>query len=469
MTRQPKLESPDLLGDTLRAVARRYRLPAIADAFPPKQATSPATAIALSIEYARRALDRGDTPDAEAQRIFIDALARLIRDAMREDSGDAALQAMVLRHREPRVREYASLSAHADQDRRQIQMDVDAIAHPGKLQRLVAGPQRDALAQLHAAASGPSWSALHDTARRLLGQPAFANETALQRVLSRLLDHPALERLLRLEALTSDERVRRYVSLWERHGPRSGSAMAAAQGDASKRRGAAAEASAAQALEALAQRLNEADGTRATYRVVTSMRVPASFPASAERAKSEWDVVLLKHPNEIDDEALWDVCLLVEVKASVDAATTDFSRLLKGLRLLARADTADTYSFDTRQGAVRLRGASLGALATDEASLERTVLYCCEAPADMSPRLLSAASRMQLLSAQASLDFAGALPDTHHDDSRVLEPLWHELLESPRWNAVLNQYPMMREVRELIVHTPDLLAAVNTSAENIRR
>jgi len=44
----------------------------------------------------------------------------------------------------------------------------------------------------------------------------------------------------------------------------------------------------------LARRLNEAEGSLASYCVVNSMRVPAAMPASHERAKTEWDVVLLR-------------------------------------------------------------------------------------------------------------------------------------------------------------------------------
>jgi hypothetical protein len=276
-----------------------------------------------------------------------------------------------------------------------------------------------------------------------------------------LLANPALARLQRLEALSSDEFVRRYQSLWDRNGPRPGSDSAAAQGSASRQRGAAVEASAAQVLEALARRLNETEGPQVTYRVVTSMRVPASIPASPERAKSEWDVVLLRSAPPVDSTAVWDVCLLVEAKASVDAATTDLPRLLRGLRLLGHAKEDAVYSFESHEGTVRLRGASLSALPTDEADLASTVLYCCDAPAEATTRLLSAASRMQLLSAPASLEFASKLAEQQHMDTQCLEAVWHQLLESPRWRAVLHQYPMLRQARELMVHTADLSAAID--------
>ncbi|SEJ40544.1 3-deoxy-D-arabino-heptulosonate 7-phosphate synthase [Paraburkholderia diazotrophica] len=460
------LPSSPLIDQVLRTVARRYRLPAFADTPDQTENASPSTALAIAIEQARRAVACDEAPAAPVKRRFVEALARLIHDGMRTQSGDPVLQAMVLRQRAAQVQEYASLSAHADHDSRSIRASVNAFAHPAKQLRIPPGPQREALAQLHASASSASWSELYDAARSLLHMPEIANESSFQHGLTRLLDSPELGRLQRLDALASDDLVRQYRSLWDRHGPRSGSANAVAQGVASQQRGAAVEASAAQALEALARRLNEAQGDRASYRVVTSMRVPPSLPASPERAKTEWDVALLERANADDETAVWDVCLLVEAKASVDAATTDLSRLLRGLHLLAHAEENIVYSLETRQGTVRLRGASLRALTTDEAALTKAVLYCCDAPAESSPRLLGAASRMQLLSAQASLEFAGALAEGRHADPQDLEPVWDQLLESPRWRAVLHQYPMLRQVRDLMVHTEDLLAAIDGTAEN---
>ncbi len=449
-----------LLEETLRVVARRYRLPAMVATFPQMQKANPATGIAMAIEQARVAMVGGDVPNSVLKRHFLEALAHMIHDTMHPQYGDPAVQAMVLRHRAASVREYASLSAHADQDRRLIRASVNAIAHPAKQQRTLPGRQREALAQLHACASSGSWSELSDTARQILAMPDIANESPVERSVTRLLESPALGCLRRLDALASDELVRQYQSLWDQQGPRSGSPTAVAQGTASQLRGAAVETLAAQAIKALARRLNEAQGTPASYRVVTSMRVPASIPASAERAKSEWDVVLMRQATTVDATPVWDVCLLVEAKASVDAATTDLPRLLRGLRLLAHAKENVVYPFQTQQGTMRLRGASLSALTTDEAALTSSILYCCDAPAEATPRLLGAASRMQLLSEQASLEFARKLAQQHHADPQDLEPVWHQLLESPRLSAVLHQYPMLRQVRELMVHAEDLLAAI---------
>src|SRR5690606_20488171 len=143
---------------------------------------------------------------------------------------------------------------------------------------------------------------------------------------------------------------------------------------------------------------NTAPELQVVYRVVTSMRVPASLAAGVERAKTEWDVVLLSRAVGEADTAPWDVGLLVEAKASIDAVATDFPRLLRGVQLLAGADRKAIYQFQTREGMVQLSGASLSRLSAASADLEKYVLYCCDGTADSSSRLLSAASRMQLLS-----------------------------------------------------------------------
>ncbi|MCT9127250.1 3-deoxy-D-arabino-heptulosonate 7-phosphate synthase [Cupriavidus gilardii] len=459
---------PALLADTLRTVARRYRLPPLSAVAERMHEANPATALAITIEQARLALANGEVPGAALKHLFVESLARMVREAIRPDAGDPAFQAMVLRHRVAHVREYASLAARADQDRRAVLAAVNAVAHPNKQQRIAARRLREAMASLHAAASASAWADLQDAVRTLLAMPEIANDTPDHHGLMQLLESPALQRLRRLEALLSDELVRQYRSLWDRQGPRSGTATATAQGVSSRQRGAAVEALAAQALRALAQRLNEREGSSAPYRVVTSMRVPASLPASHERAKTEWDAVLLRRAETAretaddagDDTPAWDVCLLVEAKASADAATTDLPRLLRGLRLLAHAEPHVVYTFQTEQGAMRLRGAALRSLPTDEADLSNRILYCSDAPAETNPRMLSAASRMQLLSAPATLAFASRLIDQQHADSRELEPVWHQLIESPQWSAVLNQYRTLRQVREFMVHADDLLAAI---------
>lgn len=457
----PLPPSPPLLDTILRTVPRRYRVPCVPEAAMQAPNAGPATILAVTVEHARRALAKGTAPEAATRQDFLHALARLIQEAMRTKEGDSAFQAIVLRHRAPPVREFASLSAVADQDRRQVHAAVNAIAHPAKLQRMAPGWDRDAFAPLQAAVSTASWTALRDAARRLRAIPEKAVDPLVERALARLLDDPALGRLQRLDALAPDAQVRQYQALWDRHGPRSGSTTAAAQGSAAQRRGAAVEALATQALNALARRLNDADGGHAPYRVVTSMRVPSSIPASPERAKSEWDAVLLRQTPTATAEPVWDVCLLVEAKASVDAATADLPRLQRGLHLLGHAEAHAVYPFQTQQGIVNLHGASLRALPADSPALDGIVLYCCDAPADATPRLLSAASRMQLLSAPASVDYACHVQDGQQPDPSALEPVWRQLLQSPQWVSVLHQYPMLRQVRDLMVHVDDLLAAAS--------
>lgn len=459
------MPSHPFLDETLRIVPRRYRLPVLCAGSEPHHKANPATTLAVVIEQARSAIDHGETPDPALKGRFNEALAQMIREAMRSDGGDSAFQAMVLRHRVAQVREYASLAAQVHQDRRLVHSIVNALAHPAKQQRMPPSPQREVLVRLHWAASSASWSVLADTMNHLLA-PGAADEPTVQRSLKRLRDSAALERLQRLDALASDDLVRQYLALQDRNSPRSGSPGAAAQGAASQRRGAEVEALAARALNELAGRLNELDSDQTLYRVVTSMRVPSSIPASPDHAKSEWDAVLLRRSNTTNTTnttntaTAWDVCLLVEAKASVEAATTDFPRLLRGLRLLSHADANVVYPFKTQQGLVPLRGASLKVRATDEGSLARQVLYCCDAPAEAAPRLLSVASRMQLLSARASLEFASAVAQKRRPNPQALERVWHQLLESPRWGPVLRQYPVLRQARELMVHTDDLLATV---------
>lgn len=454
---------PALLDETLRIVTRRYQVPATPNGDSGPASRHCATRLAIAIDRARQALASGDTPSDSIQQDFVDALAQLIHEAMRPDHGDPAIQAMVLRHQAPQVREYASLSADAEADRRDVVAAVNAIAHPAKLERMQPGPLREALTQLQAAATAASWQALSQAAARLAAMPDADNDAArsisLSRSLTRLREGAALDRLKRLDDLALDPQVRRYQSLWNRNGPRSGSPDAVALGVAAQQRGAAVEARAAHALQALADRLNEGPEGADAYRVVTSTHVPPALPGEADRAKSEWDAALLRRAGPPQAQPAWDVCLLVEAKASVDAASTDFARLLRGLARLAQAEPDAVYPFQTHQGLVPLRGESLCALPTDGPELAQAVLYCSDAPADNTPRLLNAASRMQLLSAPASVAFASQLACGRPADTQPLTAVWQQLLTSPQWAGVLNQYPQLHQVRALMVHADDLLAA----------
>ncbi len=455
-----------LLDQTLRAIARRYcvgPLPAVRIGL---EDSDPATALAIAIEQARVALSAGAAPPPASERLFVGALSQLIRHALRERGGDPAFQAMVLRHQSPLVREHASLSAHAQADRRAVRTAVDAFAHPGKRRGMPAGPLMDALGALHAAAAAEDWAALTLGAQRLLTAPPSdaVADSAIAGPRDRLLHDPPLARLRRMVALASDPLVQRYQTLWQRQGPRPGTPQAAAQGLDARRRGIAVEALAEQAIAALAEHLAHITGE--TYRVATSMRVPASMPGNADRAKTEWDVALLRQAAGDASDPVWDVCVLVEAKASTDAATTDLPRLLRGLRLLAHADAQTTYAFESHQGPVRLRGAALAALSAEDADLVRTILYFSDAPVDAAPRLLNAAGRMQLLSAQESLDYASLVSAGEAPDASALAPVWQQLLVSPRWSAVLNQFALLRQVRELMVHVDDVHAAIAQVAQD---
>lgn len=468
-----------LLEDILQRVERRYRLPVLPMPRAYLLATDPAARLAAVIEEARQSLATHKPPGVVLQRLFVDALAQLIREALHSDTGDPAIQALVLRQSVAAVGEYASLSAGALQDEREVRGIINAIAHPAKLERMPACDMKQQLGQLHASGESGTWLAVSQAAEASLAHPDTA-DPVVAGTLTKLLDSPALQRLQRLEVLRANSQVQLYEKLREQHGPRAKSSQAIKAGVAARQRGAEVETLTKQALEALAERLNKAEEAPAdgpaAYCVVTSMRVPASFPNTLRHAKTEWDAVLLRRARrtsgvtEADDigvaTPLWDVCLLAEAKASVEAASMDLPRLVRGLRLLAGADANASYRFQAREGAVLLRGASLRTLDGNEARLRKTVLYCCDAPAANAPRPLNAASRMLLLSAPVSREYAAALagPQPSHADPSMLNALWQEVLELPRWQSVIQQYPAQQLARDLMVNTQDLLAAVNGCA-----
>ncbi|SDV50773.1 hypothetical protein [Chitinasiproducens palmae] len=458
----------DLLEHLLRQIPRRYRVPAIpvADSVPGDR-KGVASVLATAIEAARivgTAAPTGQqTYDRTLARAFTHALASLIGDAMREDTGDPAYQALVLRHRLPTVNEFAALATSAESDRRTVHAIVDAFAHPARRVRLESPVQRDALAAIHALAATAAWRALADRARAALQDGALAGDARTVRGLDRLGGEPALTRLRRLAILADDPAVRQYLALRDRSGPRAGSADALAAGSAAQHRGAAVEAAVAAALVCLAGQLNARE-PQWSYRIVTSLRVPSSVPGNAQRAKSEWDAVLLRRASAAPTDAAWTLCLLAEAKTSLDAATTDLPKLLRGLERLARADPAAVYTFATQQGAVRLCGASLQALPIAADHLDNHVLYCCEAASESTPRVLSAASRMQLLCAPASLAYASRLSNGGPGAPDMLAPVWADVVRSDRWDAVRRQYATLHRVRELMVHVADLRATVERLA-----
>lgn len=536
----PDNHRPPLLDEILQNAARRYRVPASVNAALQSFDGAPASRAALAIEAARVQLDGGDelgelgesdeledlgnaTDSCESiKHTFIAALNGLIRQALQGSQADPVFLAMLLHHQAEHVREYAALSAQAGQDRRTMRNIVNAVAHPAKQQRASSAQQARALQELHEAASAADWSKLADIVRKQLEQGPPKPDSALDQTtfpntsilpdaphrstknssLARILEEPALARLRRLAKLESDEQVQQYQALRSQAGPRSGSADASAAGAESRKRGANTEARTAQAIQALAERLNQESVSQDAFRVVTSLRVPATIVADARRGKGEWDTVLLQrhasqsstripaaasvptpdaigaHHQASDDQngrrqarpaansvlhndaSIWDICLLVEAKASADAATKDLPRLLRGINLLAQADANTTYSFSCREGTVQISGQSLVALKPNTGKLKQVVLYCCDEHSENGTRLLSAASRMQLLSTPASLNYAIKLQRNQATTLQELEPVWLQLLDSPHWRPVLRQYQTMRQARDLMVHPDDLLEAI---------
>lgn len=476
----PRAFAPPVLQQTLQRIERRYRLPDISaqTTLPQPSASS---SLAVVIEQARLRLQAPQPSTAELKPYFIAAMEQLIHDAMQPAQGDPAVQALVLQHRSETVREYVTLASQEKQDKRRLRTTVTRIAHPARRQRHPAGALRQGLAQLYESSGEQDWTRMAQLLQALLALPDAPRSGTLRETLQNLSAHPALSRLQRLAHLTQNADVSHYVHLLSRNGPRSGSPDAHQQGAAAQRRGAAVEEIVSQALSQLAQTLNHAEADMVGYRVVTSLRAPASLPGPTDRAKTEWDAVLLHCPQEkaafqAEDSSFcstrsqnnltWNVALIIEAKASADAASSDLPRLRRGLRLLGQADPNTLYPCRSQQGLVHLSGPSLQALHPDRSALDSKVLYCSNAPADAQPRLLSAASRMLLLSDLPSLQFAAEWVEHGAASLHHLETLWSRLLTSPDLRSVLEQYPLLQEARALMVHPDDLLEAVKHATLN---
>ncbi|QIM72333.1 3-deoxy-D-arabino-heptulosonate 7-phosphate synthase [Bordetella trematum] len=451
-------DDADLLADFLQALPRRYA-GAAAAAAAPAASTQAAARLARCIA----ALQDGDAAAQVAdslEPVFCQALAELIHEALAPQGGEPAFQALLLEQRSQILRDYLALLRQQGGDRRRLRTRIDAIAHPAKPPRHGPPALRQALAQLHAQASREDWQAVAAGLARLNGLQTATSDPILAQSLLRLTHDEALERLQRLQRLALQDDVLRYEALRDLQGPRPGSPAAAAQAQLAHERGLAVEIRAAQALQALADYLDQ--GNPGRHRVVTSLRVPAALSRAADHAKTEWDAVLLRRdPAGLETTSSWDIALIVEAKASLDAATTDLPRLLRGLRLLAGAEPDRDYAFASQQGLVSLRGLSLHHLPTQPQTIASRVLYCSDAPPDPdSLPGLNPASRMQLLSAPASLAYASQWTDGLAPDCRQLAPLWHELRAAPRWQGVLNMDRHRQRARALMVHPDDLLAAV---------
>ena len=442
-----------LLLQAVRSAPRRYRLPPLPADAGTALAAGTDPALAFAIESVRQALaSRHAAPPALAE-LFTTALARLITSSLSPERGDPAFQALVLQAGEAEVREYMRLAASAPADRRAVRAAVNAIAHPGKARDLAAGPLRDALAALHRLAGEEDWAALEPAARGLLPLAP-----ALQHALQAIIDSPGRARMQRLAALQWAAPVRRYLDLCGRRGPLAGSDAAAAQGRASAREGGRAEAAASEAFARIAALLN-AHAPGAAVRAVASLRTPPGFPGSAAKAKDEWDVALV-HGS--------DLVLLAEVKASPAAATSDLPRLLRGLERLAHAQAQAVYEFASPQGTVPLRGDSLRALRPQGRVLPPQVSYCCDAPPEAQPPVLSAAANAVLLAEPASIAFAQQLLAGGSPHPAALLPVWQDLPHAPRLHATLHQYDTACAAREAMLHPGDLLAAVQARLSHAR-
>ena len=102
---------------------------------------------------------------------------------------------------------------------------------------------------------------------------------------------------------------------------------------------------------------------------------------------------------------------------------------------------------------------ALRALTTDEATLPREVLYCCDASADdAAPAGRRQPNAVAVGTGEPRIRARSQRPDADPDGLGVV---WHALLTLPQWHAVLHQYPSLRQVRELMVAIDDLRAAID--------
>lgn len=448
-------ETDALLLAALRAAPRRYRLPPLPDGIEAASASNPETALAYAIEGARRARHDRSPPPAGLQDLFTRSLAALIRACLAPKGGDPAFQALVLRTRDAEVHEYVRLARQAPAERRAVRAATDAFAHPGKLRAMAAGRLREALSRVHELAAASEWAPLAGELRELAAQPG-AGEQVLAAAAA-LLDDPSLAQLQRLDSLRQHEAVQRYLALCGQRGPAAGSDAAAAQGRASARTGEAGEQATVQAFRAIAKLLERSGAEAGSIHVVRGLRTPRGFPGEADKAKEEWDAAIVRSDGA---GGAADILLLAEVKASPAAATPDFSRLHRGLQRLAHASAGRSYAFASADGDVHVSGESLRRLQPQGRVLPAHVIYCCSAPAEVQPQLLSAASKAVLLAEPASLAFSGQLAGGDSPPHAMLAPVWEALTTSPGLRSALHQDETSRAVREAMLHPDDLLEAV---------
>ncbi len=439
------MTSESLLLQALRAAPRRYRMPPLPATPEAAWAAGADAALALAIESARTG---AATP--QVRELFARALAALIRSALSTDEGDAAFQALVLQAHDADVGEYVRLAAQINADSKAVRGIVNGFAHPARLPE--GAPRRGDLAALHQLAREEAWPALADRARQL--QSLCADDPLLHAGLQRLSAAPALQRLLRAGALLPLAAVQRFRALREQQGPAAGSAEAAARGRAAARVGDGAEALTARTFGRIAALLDAHEGA-AAFRVLRGLRTPQGFPGDGTKAKDEWDCAIAR----IGPSAL-QIVLLAEVKAAVSAATPDYLRLQRGLVRLAHAEASQVYAFATADGEVRIDGASLRTLAPHGPHLPPHVIYCCAAPVEDPPQVLTAAARAVLLAEPQSLAFADALLRGDPAPVESLLPVWESLQREARLRSALHQFDTAVAAREAMIHPDDLLAAV---------
>ncbi len=430
-------------------------MPALPDNAEAAAASGADVALAFALEAARLAKARQSAPAKQARETFTQALAQLIRQALDPEGGDPSFQADVLQAQDSAVHEHVQLRRTRAADRRAARTAIDAVAHPGKLRHMAAGPAHEALARLHRLALAGSWAELSRAVEQLLKQHVPAQAQA---PLEAVLSSPALARLERGSELLRLDTVRRYEALCERRGPTAGSHAAAAEGRTSAREGEMAEQAGLKAFSKIARLLNGhlREGT-ASYRVARNLRTPRGFPGTANKAKEEWDAALLRS----EPGAAAELVLLAEIKASPAAATSDFPRLLRGLRRLAHASTDAAYTFASTDGEPHILGASLRGLEPDGHSLPPHVIYFCPAAAEPPPRALSAASKAVLLGEPASLAYAQQVARGEAPPHAALVLVWDALLTAPRLRAALHQYETAAKARAAMLRPDDLLAAVD--------
>lgn len=439
----------------LRAAPRRYRMAPLPIDANAAKSSGVESALAFGIEAVRLAKEKAWPPSREAQDVFTGALGHMVHEALASNHGDAAFQALVLRTQDLEVDEYARLSGQAASDLRSVRKAANAISHPGKLRHMASEELRHRLSRLHDLATAGSWMEFRRAIGQLLAQEASEDEH-VRDSLEHLLSNASLQRLERGSALHCLDSARRYRALLAQHGPLAASAAAAAQGRESARHGAAAEKDTVHALSMAAELMNHSGQAPACHRVVRGLRNPRSLHAAA-RAKAEWDVAIVRDDARADGV---DIVLLAEVKTSPAAATPDLPRLLRGLEGLAQARADATYSFQSPDGELHVRGESLRRLRPRGYSLPPNAIYCCSATAESRPQMLSAATKAMLLAEPASLAFAREIArggSPRHED---LTPVWEALREAPRLRAALNQYETARAAREAMLHPADLISAL---------